>query len=367
MADYYDQKDRVVKLLLRLLAPRPSYKKGKRQYSTSSAGGYISRGVRTPTYSASKYKEESRQKPEPKPKAEGYSLAKPWSESMHQSIPRERLVYDPEVKDILKNIEKKVGRELDAEEMLTALESNPSLYDKISGPLFEKMEREFNEQLEAGFSDGEKAEKAQEASEINPIDGAQSDGPMNEAPRPSENQEKLAEEQKIAKEEPLEMDADLFDPYEEGLRRLWAEDEWRKKEMLEQEVPVPRSRQLLDDLEAFYDYPDLPQPEFHEDVENYTDEKDLKLEALADTTGAGDRGYINFEPIAKPDQELSAPEPLTDNLGAGESLLGQLELAMEPLAKIEAQDISPLEAEFSLEALEPIGEPIEARQEAVEG
>jgi hypothetical protein len=140
--------------------------------------------------------------------------------------------------------------------------------------------------------------------------------------------------------------------------------------MLEQEAPILGSEEFVEDIAGFPDCPNLPEPRFNDDAENYTNERHLELEALADTTGAGDRGYIDFEPIVKPDHELSAPEPLTNDLQPSESLLGLPEVVPEPLRQIEAQDISPLEAELSLdllEPLEPLGEPIEGKQEAVEG
>ena len=101
----------------------------------------------TPSY---RYGEEP--KYNPKQERASYSIPKPWNEPM-QYQPKERLVYDPEVKRILERIEKHLKP--DAEEMLRLLEGNPELYDAISNRLLEKMNEDFYKQLEVSKPAGE--------------------------------------------------------------------------------------------------------------------------------------------------------------------------------------------------------------------
>lgn len=101
-------------------------------------GGHLQSGYRSkPSYS-----------PIPKSRSSSSYAPKPWKEPM-QYRPKERLVYDPEVKRILKSIEQKLSSEPDVEEILRHLESNPELYDKISEGLLEKINGELYEKPEA--------------------------------------------------------------------------------------------------------------------------------------------------------------------------------------------------------------------------
>jgi len=64
-----------------------------------------------------------------------------------------------------------IRNETDAEQLLKALEKNPKLYEKLSNKLLEKMNKEFDKQLEANVNDNEKLEKEQKSIELTPDRG----------------------------------------------------------------------------------------------------------------------------------------------------------------------------------------------------
>ena len=59
--------------------------------------------------------------------------------------PRERIIYNPEVKQLLQRIESHLKP--DAKQMLKQLEENPELYDEISDKLLAKMNENLKKQL----------------------------------------------------------------------------------------------------------------------------------------------------------------------------------------------------------------------------
>jgi hypothetical protein len=117
---------------------------------------------------------------------------KPWSEPMIYQ-PKERIVYDPEVKRILKSIEQKLSSESEAEEILRQLESNPKLYERLLERLskdLEKLESNEPENL------GEEAEKAEEykTNEQSPRKVEEPSEPIDQ--EPSEEVEQSTDEAK---------------------------------------------------------------------------------------------------------------------------------------------------------------------------
>jgi len=123
--------------------PRSSYK-AKLQYAPR---GY----ARKQSY-AVRHDFRYHPEPNPKPKEEkpSYHGGKVWTEPTPYKLEKERLVYDPEVKELLKRIEKHLAESKpDAEELLKQLESNPELYNEISEKLMERMDYDFSKQLEA--------------------------------------------------------------------------------------------------------------------------------------------------------------------------------------------------------------------------
>jgi len=103
-----------------------------------------------------------------RPKVErlSYSSGKVWTEPTPFRLEKERLVYDPEVKELLKRIEDRLANlEPDAEQILKAIEKHPELYDELSDILMEKMDRDF-EKLEAAVKQEADSETQVEDDEL---------------------------------------------------------------------------------------------------------------------------------------------------------------------------------------------------------
>jgi hypothetical protein len=132
---------------------KPAYRsRGYRLTPRPLGGGYIAKTHhQTPR---TEYRSEAKTNYNPKPERQGSYSARPWSEPAIYR-PRERLVYDPEVKQILKNIEQKLGSELDGEEILRQLESNPELYERLVERLNEGVDKP--EESELAEDEDEKA------------------------------------------------------------------------------------------------------------------------------------------------------------------------------------------------------------------
>lgn len=148
-----EELEEIIRLLRKLLSrklksrgPRRVYAKPKEFYKP--AGSYrITRNY--PTHLL-KYRASSGPEPKYAPKKErsiSY-VVKPWSGPM-QYRPKERLIYDPEVKMLLQKIERHLSSEPDAEEILRQLENSPELYHKVSERLLERINEDSHEQTEA--------------------------------------------------------------------------------------------------------------------------------------------------------------------------------------------------------------------------
>jgi hypothetical protein len=171
--DEREKLDEIIRLLRKLLSkedyrPRLESRVSRNKLAVAKGGGsYKPRNYFPQHYQAyqgSRSKSEEK-KYESREKTSSYS-AKPWNEPM-QYQPRERLVYDPEVKQILKSIEQKLSSEPEAEEILRQLENNPELYEKLVERLSEGLEKveakepDLDEEIE---KDSEQSSKGAEES-----------------------------------------------------------------------------------------------------------------------------------------------------------------------------------------------------------
>jgi hypothetical protein len=144
--DEKEKLEEIIRLLRKLLSkddykPRVSYRASKHNLPIARGGGYKSRNYfpqHYQDYQSPRLRNEAK-KYETREKTNSYS-AKSWNEPM-QYQPRERLVYDPEVKQILKSIEQKLSSEPEAEEILRQLENDPELYEKVVEKLSNDLER----------------------------------------------------------------------------------------------------------------------------------------------------------------------------------------------------------------------------------
>jgi hypothetical protein len=161
--------EEIIRLLRRLLSrddykPRLEYRASRHNLPIArGGGGYRPRNYFSQHYQAyqgSRLRGEAKSY-EAKEKAGSYS-AKTWNEPM-QYQPRERIVYDPEVKRILKSIEQKLSLEPNAEEILRQLENNPELYEKLVERLGNDLES--SEANEPDLDQGAEEEAKYEASE----------------------------------------------------------------------------------------------------------------------------------------------------------------------------------------------------------
>jgi hypothetical protein len=161
--------EEIIRLLRKLLSrddyrPRLEYRASRHNLAiVRGGGGYKSKNYFPQHYQAyqgSGLKSEAKRY-ETKEKASSYS-AKTWNEPM-QYQPKERIVYDPEVKRILKSIEQKLSSEPKAEEILRQLEGNPELYEKLVERLSNDLES--SEAIEPDLDRGAEEEAKYEDSE----------------------------------------------------------------------------------------------------------------------------------------------------------------------------------------------------------
>jgi hypothetical protein len=112
-----------------------------------------------------RYHPEQNQKP--KQERPSYHGGKIWTEPTPYRPEKERIVYDPEVKDLLRRIEKHlIESKPDAEEIVRRLESDPELYREISERLMERMCEDFRELIETeNVEQSEITQKSSEAGE----------------------------------------------------------------------------------------------------------------------------------------------------------------------------------------------------------
>jgi len=123
--DEKEKLDEIIRFLRKLLSkeddyrPRLESRTSRHKLAVARGGGsYKPRNYFPQHYQAyqgSRLKSEEKRY-ETREKTSSYS-AKHWNEPM-QYQPRERLVYDPEVKQILKSIEQKLSSELEVKEIL---------------------------------------------------------------------------------------------------------------------------------------------------------------------------------------------------------------------------------------------------------
>jgi len=209
--DEKEKLEEIIRLLRKLLSrndynPRLSYRASKHNLPIAGGGSYKPKNYFPQHYKAyqgSGLKSETKRY-ETKERASVYS-AKPWNETM-QYQPKERLVYDPEVKQILKNIEQKLSSEPEVEEILRQLENNPELYEEFVERLSKDLEK-----LETNESDlGEEVEKEvkYEASEQNL---KETEEPVNQEPSEElessieTEQEHVGTETKVEEEVPEDL------------------------------------------------------------------------------------------------------------------------------------------------------------------
>lgn len=214
------------------------------------------------------YSELPKQKYNPKPKpALNLSRGKPWNEPPTYK-PRERLVYDPEVKNLLQKIEKHLKdgfesknlEQMDIDELLTSLEKK---YDRrVYEKLLEKQLEEINkaEPEPKLYELNEEATKDTEPSKVNIIDkhGDEKEEKIEslEEANLSEILEKAGQEEGMSIVGPLEIDDDEFERLkaelkakgettEQGVESAKVEDVEHKIEIDEETAENPE----LDEIE----------------------------------------------------------------------------------------------------------------------
>jgi hypothetical protein len=167
--DEKEKLEEIIRLLRKLLSkddykPRLEYRAFRHNLAIArGGGGYRARNYFPQHYEAYRglgFRSEVKSY-ETKEKASSY-LAKSWNEPM-QYQPKERIVYDPEVKRILKSIEQKLSLEPNAEEVLRQFENNPELYEKLLEKLSDDLES--SEANEPDLGQGAEEEAKYEASE----------------------------------------------------------------------------------------------------------------------------------------------------------------------------------------------------------
>jgi hypothetical protein len=288
---------------------KPAYRsRGYRLTPKPSGGGYISRNHQTPRI---EYKSEAKTNYNPKSERQG-SYSRPWSEPTVYR-PRERLVYDPEVKQILKNIEQKLSSEPEAEEILRQLEDNPELYEKLVERLSEDLEK--SEANEPDLGEEIEKEGRSEGSEQSPEEAEESIG---QEPSKEVNEKTEKEDGWIENEQREIIERLGITPDEEGNVEL--------EEVLE--------KLGEEDGMAIFPLGRL--------------EVDEKSEAMQD-----EPNEVGSETRETEAQQIERPE-----------IIGPIEEPNEEIIeKIETQDLSPLEEELyqePLEPMEPEAEPIQS-------
>jgi hypothetical protein len=140
MSKSKDELKELIRLLKKAVASYKPHVGYRGVRSRGSKSGYTHR----PSYVTRNFRYQPEPSYKPKPEKLSYHGGKVWTEPTQYKLEKERLVYDPEVKELLKRIEKHLTEsEPDAEEMLKQLEQNPELYEKISGKLMEKMNEDY--------------------------------------------------------------------------------------------------------------------------------------------------------------------------------------------------------------------------------
>jgi hypothetical protein len=290
---------------------KPAYRsRGYRLTPKPSGGGYISRNHQIPRI---EYKSEAKTNYNPKPERQG-SYSRPWSEPTVYR-PRERLVYDPEVKQILKNIEQKLSSEPEAEEILRQLEDNPELYEKLVERLSEDLEK--SEANEPDLGEEIEKEGRSEGSEQSPEEAEES---IDQESSEEVNEKTEKEDGWIENEQREIIERLGITPDEEGNVEL---EEVLEKLGEEDGMAIfPLGRLEVDEKsEAMQDEPN--------EVGSETRETEIEAQQI-------ERPEI-IGPVEEPNEEV--------------------------IEKIEAQDLSLLEEELyqePLEPMEPEAEPIES-------
>ena len=299
-----------------------------------------------PSYTANRI---ASYQPKYKPKPEKpIPYHKSWTEPTPYK-PKERLIYDPEVKQLLKQIEGHLAdSEPDAEQMLKQLEENPELFDKISDKLLEKM-NEDSEKLEELVSSENKAEV-----ENSDQDLAEEQGEIIDelGITPNEKGEVSLEEvlEKLGEKEgggifPLG-DLESSDESEQ------ADTESTKEENNPNEInDYMLKGTMTEDLTVKVDEAESSSEENGKDA-GVEDEVEVFRETEADESLEADLSeHETEETISEPIENVQETEPM------------QGEIEPDIIEQIEAEDLSPLEAElFPVEFIEPL----EAEEKEVE-
>jgi len=246
-----------------------------------------------------RYRSKPRYSSIPKPRnSSPYAPARPWNELM-QYKPRDRFVYDLEIKRILKNIEQKLSSEPDAEETLRQLESSPELFDEIYERLMEKLSEGLYEKPEVDEPEEDLSEELE----------------RKNAEQSFEPKEELGEIESLEPEpKDVEENFEKSSGEAESSEKL-VQDEEVESEAVEPELPEEVSEPSID-VES--------SPEVIEHVE-------------AQDLSSLEQGLYEepIKEIVEPQTDFSPPEP-----------------SNEVIEQLETQDLSPLEAELYQEPIE---------------
>jgi hypothetical protein len=171
--DGKEKLEEIIRLLRKLLSrndydPRIEYRASRHMLPIARGGGYRPKNYFPRHYEAYQGLGSETKRYERKEKHSVY-LVKPWNEPMRYQ-PKERIVYDPEVKQILKSIEQKLSSEPNAEEVLRQLENNPEFYEKLVERLNNDLES--SEANEPDLDQGAEEEANYEAGEQS-LEGAE--------------------------------------------------------------------------------------------------------------------------------------------------------------------------------------------------
>ncbi|MEM5853683.1 MAG: hypothetical protein QW228_04920 [Candidatus Aenigmatarchaeota archaeon] len=214
-------------------------------------------------YNQPKPMQSQEQSFKPKIERQSYSSGKVWTEPTPYRPEKERIVYDPEVKTLLKRIEDRLANlEPDTEQLLQAIRKHPELYDELSDVLMRRM-LEDSERLEAAFLQEKQEESraedqsedkaavdyAEDTNELLETEPTESD--MQEEKEEPENVEELQDAEQLPAEAIPEETMIEVEPMESAANEEVSEDDefWRDL-YLENEADVLREMRAEEELEA---------------------------------------------------------------------------------------------------------------------
>jgi len=280
LAENEDELKELIRLLKKLLSRRYSYGYRVGQYLHRPRPYKPRLGSRANFYKPTRYEERAYSRPQqdykPKPTSTTSYAGRPWTEPQIYR-PSERLVYDPEVKQLLQRIEKHL--EPDVEEMLEKLEENPELYDEISERLLAKINEERVEK--AAEINSEENERAEE------INSEQAESEVSDEAKREENE-----------------NAELVEESDEGGAEELAENEDLLKDEFLGDEAVPEGVEAnelsgesaeLPLEEALEPSEELSTSEAVEDIEPSSSEAEFDLEPVTEALEALDLSPLEAE------------------------------------------------------------------------